>query len=102
MKSSSLLIVGAKEVAAALAGLEAEVIDAVRAAYLTHHAGRTSLPHSVFLRFGENNPSRIIGLPAYLVDQAPIAGIKWVASFPTNTDCCLQLAFAAVSPPCRR
>ncbi len=86
MKETSLLVIGFNEVADALAGLETETIDAVRNAYLAHRAGKTSLPHSVFLHFGEKNPNRIIGLPAYLANQAPIAGLKWIASFPMNTD----------------
>jgi ornithine cyclodeaminase len=79
-----LLVVGAAGVEAALAGREAAVIDAVQDAYLRHREGRTDLPHSVFLRFGEGRPDRIIALPARIDDGDPVAGIKWIASFPGN------------------
>jgi ornithine cyclodeaminase len=83
--SDALLVIGAADVEAALAGREAAVIEAVRDAYLRHREGRTDLPHSVFLRFGEGRPDRIIGLPARIDDGDPVAGIKWIASFPGNT-----------------
>ncbi len=79
-----LLVVGAADVEAALAGRETAVIDAVRDAYLRHREGRTDLPHSVFLRFGDGRPDRIIALPARIDDGDPVAGIKWIASFPGN------------------
>ncbi len=80
----SLRVLGARDILAALDGNELATIDAVAAAYLTHRAGRTSLPPSLFLRFGEERPDRIIALPAWLDDASPIAGMKWIASFPGN------------------
>jgi len=80
-----ILILGASEVSAALDGRELQIITAVSQAYVSHYRGQSDLPHSVFLRFGEDNPNRIIGLPAYLADEDPIAGLKWIASFPGNT-----------------
>ena len=79
-----LLVLGAADVASALDGREHAVIDAVKDAYLRHREGRTDLPHSVFLRFGDGRPDRIIALPARIDDDDPVAGIKWIASFPGN------------------
>jgi len=79
-----LLVLGAADVSSALDGRELAVIDAVKDAYLRHREGRTDLPHSVFLRFGDGRPDRIIALPARIDDDDPVAGIKWIASFPGN------------------
>lgn len=82
--SDELLILGAADVQAALANREGAVIDAVATAYRLHREGRTDLPHSSFLRFGDGRPDRIIALPGRIEDDSPIAGIKWIASFPGN------------------
>ena len=82
--SDELLILGAADVQAALDNREGAVIDAVEQAYLLHRQGRTDLPHSSFLRFGDGRADRIIALPGRIEDDSPIAGIKWIASFPGN------------------
>jgi ornithine cyclodeaminase len=80
----ALLVLGAADVFAALDHREEEIIEAVAHAYLMHREGRTDLPHSSFLRFGAGRPDRIIALPARIDDDEPVAGIKWIASFPGN------------------
>jgi ornithine cyclodeaminase len=82
-----LIIVRASDVANILAGREAAVLDAVAHAYASHRAQRTSLPHSSFLTIaGTTGRERIIALPALIEDDHPIAGLKWIASFPGNVE----------------
>jgi len=84
MKENEILILRGAEVEALLAGREHDVLAAVARAYLAHSKGDSSLPHSTFLRFPNDDLNRIIALPAYLGDGFGIAGLKWVASFPGN------------------
>lgn len=91
-----LLVIGAPEVERALAGREADILEAVRSAYLAHAHGQSSLPHSIFLRFPDNEVDRIIGLPGYLGDGFEVSGIKWIASYPGNLERGLPRASAVM------
>lgn len=82
--SDQLLVLTGPQIEQILTGREHEVIDAVSAAYVAHEHGKSSLPHSSFLRFPDNDTDRIICLPAYLGDGFEVAGMKWIASFPGN------------------
>ncbi|MEU3416029.1 2,3-diaminopropionate biosynthesis protein SbnB [Streptomyces sp. NPDC006658] len=100
-----MLILTAGQVRQVLDGAEQQVVEAVSRAYRLHAAGRTVLPHSLFLRFPEEARNRIIALPAYLGDagdagdtgaRQPVAGVKWISSFPGNTAVGLERASAVI------
>lgn len=84
MHQSEVLVFKGHEVDSLLTGCEMEIIGVVKAAYEAHGKGQTSLPHSAFLRFPDDDRSRIIALPAYLGADFGVAGVKWVSSFPAN------------------
>lgn len=80
-----------EQVSACLLADPAGVLDVVQRAYRAHADGHTDLPHSVFLR-PPTAEQRFIALPAYLGGAAPIAGMKWISSFPVNVQHGLQRA----------
>lgn len=90
-----MYILTSAQVKQALDGAEPEVLQVVGEAYRLHAQGRTTVPHSVFLRFPEPR-NRIIALPAYLGSDSPVAGIKWISSFPDNVRNGLDRASAAI------
>ncbi|WP_327407508.1 2,3-diaminopropionate biosynthesis protein SbnB [Streptomyces sp. NBC_01281] len=61
-----------------------EILKIVRDTYLQHSRGATVNPDSYFLRFPDNPGARIIALPAHLGGEAPVSGLKWIASYPEN------------------
>jgi N-[(2S)-2-amino-2-carboxyethyl]-L-glutamate dehydrogenase len=84
MSNDDILILTGQEVATLLSGRELQIVEAVRMAYKVHAEEKSSLPHSTFLRFPQNEKDRMIALPAYLGDGFSIAGIKWISSFTGN------------------
>ncbi|MEU4203396.1 2,3-diaminopropionate biosynthesis protein SbnB [Streptomyces sp. NPDC039022] len=63
-----------------------DVLDIVARTYRSHEAGQTVNPDSCFLRFPEKPDSRIIALPAFIGADVELAGLKWISSFPRNTE----------------
>jgi ornithine cyclodeaminase len=87
-------IIKANDVASILENKENTIMEIVANAYVEHEYGVSSLPHSIFLRFPENKRNRIIGLPAYLGGEYNVAGMKWISSFPANTERNIERASA--------
>ncbi|MFH9425147.1 2,3-diaminopropionate biosynthesis protein SbnB [Streptomyces sp. NPDC017529] len=73
-----------------------DVLDIVARTYRSHESGETTNPDSYFLRFPEKPDSRIIALPAFLGAEAGLAGIKWISSFPRNTESGIPRASAVL------
>lgn len=89
-------IVSGSAVQQVLTGRSAEVVRLVERAYLAHHAGQTTNPHSHFLRFTDRPDNRIIALPASLGAGFDVDGIKWIASVPGNIHIGLPRASAVL------
>lgn len=89
-------ILSSTDVAQLLARRETEILDVVREAYVLHGQGRSSLPESVFLRFQGASRDRIISLPGFLDTAEPVAGMKWIASFPGNVEAGIPRASAVM------
>jgi len=96
MNDRDILILKGDEVLALLTGRETEVIKMVELAYESHAQGKSSLPHSTFLRFPDEQKNRIIALPAYVGENLGVAGVKWISSFPDNTNHGLDRASAVL------
>lgn len=92
----ALKIIGAPRIEQWLDAHPQRVFDLVRDVYVTHASGRTVSPDSYFLRFPDSDKNRIIALPAAIEDDHPIAGIKWIASFPGNVTRGLDRASAVL------
>ena len=79
-----------------LVGSEPATVELVAQTYLAHGTGGTVNPPSYFLRFPEDPNWRIIALPAAIDHDGPVAGLKWIASFPSNHHAGLPRASAVV------
>ncbi|MFC2640001.1 MAG: 2,3-diaminopropionate biosynthesis protein SbnB [Propionibacterium acidifaciens] len=85
-------ILNHEDVAIALRSGAFSPVRAVQDAYITHCLGQTALPFSCFLRPLGHRGDRIIALPAHLHGQQDVMGVKWISSFPGNTERGLQRA----------
>ena len=96
MANEGILLVTGRQVESVLAGRRVQVADAVRAAYCAHGRGEDSLPAAATLRFPDRPRNRIIALPAQTGADRSVAGIKWISSFPANTEAGLERASAVI------
>jgi 2,3-diaminopropionate biosynthesis protein SbnB len=96
MPNGNIVVLRGEEVHALLDGREQELLQTVRMAYVAHARGESSLPHSTFLNFPNEQRNRIIALPAYLGEEFGVAGVKWVSSFPNNLSLGMDRASAVV------
>lgn len=96
MPDGRLIILKGPTLQSLLSRRESQIIDVVKDAYEAHASGKSSLPHSTFLRFPDDEINRIIALPAYLGGDFGAAGIKWVSSFPGNVEIGIDRASAVI------
>jgi N-[(2S)-2-amino-2-carboxyethyl]-L-glutamate dehydrogenase len=94
--TDGLTVVSGDAIADALPGLRGAIIDVVRATYIMHSAGQANNPPAQFLRFADHPDARIGALPAAIDGEHPVAGIKWISSFPSNTTHGYQRASAVL------
>lgn len=96
MQTPNFRVIGAAQIKKWMNSHPWKVFDLVKDAYMLHSTAQAINPDSYFLRFPSDQKNRIIALPASLEDQAPVAGIKWIASFPDNIDKGLDRASAVL------
>jgi 2,3-diaminopropionate biosynthesis protein SbnB len=96
MTDEDVLLVTGRQIEAALAGRHKAVVDVIRQAYLAHARGEDVLPPSGILRFPDQPENRIIALPAHIGGPKPVTGIKWISSFPANTQAGMERASAVI------
>lgn len=94
--SQSFSVVSGQVIHKLLENSHEDVTSVVRDTYLLHHIGATHNPDSYFLRFADKPEARIIALPAAIRSAVPLAGLKWISSYPNNTTANLQRASAAL------
>jgi N-[(2S)-2-amino-2-carboxyethyl]-L-glutamate dehydrogenase len=89
-------IITAEVVSTIVAQSPDNIYEAVKNAYIQHGKGQASNPPSYFLSFPDQARSRIIALPALIMQNPRIAGIKWISSNPDNLRHNLKRASAVI------
>lgn len=92
----SFHVVTGQVIAGLLATDHDGIVAVVRDTYRMHGRRETNNPDSYFLRFDDKPDARIIALPAAVGGEAPLSGIKWIASYPGNIRSNLQRASATL------
>jgi 2,3-diaminopropionate biosynthesis protein SbnB len=96
MDNNNIFLLKHHEVLALLDGREEDIARVVAEAYKLHAQQLSSLPHSLFLQFPDEPKNRIIALPAALGGGFNVAGLKWIASYPSNLEKGLDRASAVI------
>ncbi len=96
MTEADVVVVTGSQVEAVLAGRREQVADVIRQAYVAHARGEDVLPTASILRFPGRARDRIIALPAQAGRTDAVTGIKWISSFPSNTESGLERASAVI------
>jgi len=96
LSAPSFYVVDGATVTTVIEECKKEVFEAVASAYRLHASGASVNPDSYFLRYPDKPNSRIIALPAHLGGEVQKSGIKWIASFPDNTQFNLARASAVL------
>jgi len=86
MKTQNFNVVTGESVERILYSNIFEVYDIIKNTYAEHEKKNTVNPNSFFLRFPDEEATRIIALPAALNFSPKIAGIKWIGSNPKNIE----------------
>ena len=73
-----------------------KIYEVVKIAYVRHGQNQTINPPSYFLRFPDKEKSRIIALPASILQNPRVSGIKWISSNPDNLNLGLKRASAVI------
>ncbi|MCL2658094.1 MAG: 2,3-diaminopropionate biosynthesis protein SbnB [Betaproteobacteria bacterium] len=89
-------VIGASQIKDWLLKHPGDLVELVEQTYLLHSDKKAINPDSYFLRFPHDQTNRIIALPASLEDDTPLAGIKWISSFPANIGAGLDRASAVL------
>lgn len=84
LNEQPLLLLKGDEIIDLLHNRENEVLQIISAAYRVHARAESSMPPNAYLRFPGMEKERIIAKPAWLGGDFNMAGIKWIASFPSN------------------
>ena len=92
----SFSIITNDQVKSSLLSSHNAIYNLVKKVYVQHDNDHTINPPSYFLRFPDKPLSRIIALPAAIMDNPRVSGIKWIASNPENLGQGLQRASAVI------
>lgn len=93
MKAPDVLVLDENSISATLRGMEDKILARIRTTYEMYGTGACVVPKSAFMRLSEARPERFIALPAAIPEAA---GVKWIASYPSNIDQGLNRASAVI------
>jgi 2,3-diaminopropionate biosynthesis protein SbnB len=96
MTDSSILLVAGSVVDEVCDGQYEMITEVIHTAYRAHAYGQDFLPQASILRFPDRLRDRIIALPAHINGAESATGVKWISSFPANTEIGAERASAVI------